>query len=162
MYRRNYYGTCTAGHIYSTFDNRYSMLLSTDDWHIWSTVIFRFGVCSVVLLWCCTLLKNKRKSYIWKVKRDRVQTLIWLTASSYMTLHQVPSEFPHIWGKFSFLFYQCRQTIANLVQGYIVDAKFQKYVRTSCTRKFLYRGMETGMNVIYERRTWNFWNGTHN
>ncbi len=27
--------------------------------------------------------------------------------SSYMTLHPIPSEFPYIWGKFSFLFYQC-------------------------------------------------------
>ncbi len=27
--------------------------------------------------------------------------------SSYLTLHLIPSEFPYIWGKFCFLFYQC-------------------------------------------------------
>jgi hypothetical protein len=24
-----------------------------------------------------------------------------------ITLHPIPSEFPYVWGKFSFLFYQC-------------------------------------------------------
>ncbi len=27
--------------------------------------------------------------------------------SAYMTLHAIPSEFPYVWGKFDFLFYQC-------------------------------------------------------
>ncbi len=30
--------------------------------------------------------------------------------SSYVTLHPIPSEFPYIWGKFCFLFYQCSTT----------------------------------------------------
>jgi hypothetical protein len=35
------------------------------------------------------------------------------------TLHPIPSEFPYIWGKFSFLFYQCRHRYLNerLVTG---------------------------------------------
>ncbi len=37
--------------------------------------------------------------------------------SSYMTLHPIPSEFPYIWGKFSFLFYQrdVRTTLFSLL-----------------------------------------------
>ncbi len=30
--------------------------------------------------------------------------------SSYMTLHPIPSEFPYLWGKFWFIFHQCRNT----------------------------------------------------
>ncbi len=41
-----------------------------------------------------------------EIKRDRVQSHIWLTASSYigknMTLHPIQSEFPNIWGNFFF------------------------------------------------------------
>ncbi len=68
-----------------------------------------------------TLLKNKIKfsSYIRKFRRERLQIHIWTTASSNITkylfissyLQPPPSEFPHIWGKFNFLFYQCRHTM---------------------------------------------------
>ena len=83
---------------------------------------------------------DKKESKIFlkykEIKRDRVQSHIWLTVSSYMgknlrissyitniwgnaqifplgspssnmTLHPIPSEFPYIWGIFCFLFYQC-------------------------------------------------------
>ncbi len=58
--------------------------------------------------------KVKKIFLIYKeIKRDRVQSHIWLPASSYMgknlciphTLGSpIPSEFPYIWGKFCFLF----------------------------------------------------------
>ncbi len=63
-----------------------------------------------------TLIKKKKtfSSYARKFRRDRVRSHRWLTASSYMTkylrifsymtLHPIPSEFPYVWGKFSFLF----------------------------------------------------------
>ncbi len=66
-----------------------------------------------------TLVKNNItfsfSSHIRKFRRDRLQSHIWLTSSSYMvkylrnssymTLQPIPSEFPYIWGKFLFLFY---------------------------------------------------------
>ncbi len=71
----------------------------------------------------CARIKKKIKisSYIRKFRRDRVQSHIWLTASStttkylcissyirnpnsFMTFHRIPSEFPYIWGKSSFIF----------------------------------------------------------
>ncbi len=73
-----------------------------------------------------TLIKKKIKfsSYIGKFREEQLQNHIWLTASSYMgkyfrissyirkpflmTLQLLHSEFPYLWGKFSFLFYQCR------------------------------------------------------
>ncbi len=74
-----------------------------------------------------TLIEKKIKfsSYIRKFKMEQWQSHIWLTASSiiygeiflhphilgssssYMTLQLLHSEFPYIWGKFNFLFYQC-------------------------------------------------------
>ncbi len=55
---------------------------------------------------------------IWAVARSYT---VWLTASShlrkylrissYMTLQLLRSEFPYIWGKFDFLFYQWRKTV---------------------------------------------------
>ncbi len=66
-----------------------------------------------------TLIRKKIKfaSYRRKFRRERLQSHIWLTASSNMTkylrissnmtLQLLPSEFPYIWGKFIFLFYQC-------------------------------------------------------
>ncbi len=72
-----------------------------------------------------TLIKNKIKfsSYIRKFGIERLQSHIWLMASSYMdicsfahilrspsscmTLQLLHSEFPDIWRKFDFLFYQC-------------------------------------------------------
>ncbi len=75
----------------------------------------------------CTLIKKKIKfsSYIGKSRVEQFQSHIWLTVSSiigkylrissyilkstssYMTLQLLHSEFPYIWGKFDFLFYQC-------------------------------------------------------
>ncbi len=77
--------------------------------------------------WLYTLIKKEIKfsSYIWKFRMEQLQSLIWLTASSYMvkylrissyilgspssymTLQLIHSEFPNIRGKFDFLFYQC-------------------------------------------------------
>jgi hypothetical protein len=65
-----------------------------------------------------TLIKKKTKfsSYIRKSKRER------LSASSYLTKYlPLPSEFPDIWGKLYFLFYQCSDfpcTYAQLLQRY--------------------------------------------
>ncbi len=67
---------------------------------------------------------------------DQLQSHIWLTASSYLvkylrisyirkpflyiTLHLLHSEFPYIWGKFDFLFYQCTvgERIVRDMQAY--------------------------------------------
>ncbi len=75
------------------------------------------------------LIKRKKTfySYIRKFRMEQLQSHTWLTASSYtvwlnicafphilgspfsyMTLQLLHSEFPYIWGKFHFLFYQCR------------------------------------------------------
>ncbi len=77
---------------------------------------------------CLTLIKKKIKfsSYIRKFRMEQLQSHMWLTASSYiyglnicafphilgspssyMTLQQLHSQFPDIWKKISFLFYQC-------------------------------------------------------
>ncbi len=69
--------------------------------------------------------KDNKSFLIFKeIKRNRVQSHMWLTRppvliyggnicvfphilgspSSYMTFHPIPSEFPYIWGKFCFLF----------------------------------------------------------
>ncbi len=67
--------------------------------------------------------KIKLSSYIRKFRMEQLQSHVWLTASSwgnicafplilgssssYMTLQLLHSEFPFIWGKSYFLFYQC-------------------------------------------------------
>ncbi len=75
-----------------------------------------------------TLVKKKKNVLIYKeIQKGLVASHIWLTASSckvkywrissyirksflnYMTLHPIPSEFPYIWGKFSFLFLSVQQ-----------------------------------------------------
>ena len=72
-------------------------------------------------------MKIKFSPYTRKFKMEQLQSHIWLTASSYMgkylrissytvlespssyiTLQLLHSEFSYLWGKFSFLFYQCR------------------------------------------------------
>ncbi len=71
------------------------------------------------------LIKNKFKfsSYLRKFRGDRMQSQLWLKASSYRVkylrvssyigepfliyMHPIPSKFPYIWGKFYFLFRQC-------------------------------------------------------
>ncbi len=64
--------------------------------------------------------ENKIFPYIRKSRRERLQSHIWLTVSSFMTkylrisswmtLQPLPSEFPYILyeTKFYFIFYQCR------------------------------------------------------
>jgi len=92
-----------------------------------STVIVRISACT----WGChvkaTLIKKKTKfsSYLRKSRRERLQSHIWLTVSSYMTkylrissymtLQPFPSEFPYIWGKFYFHFYQCSKQVYLLI-----------------------------------------------
>ncbi len=70
---------------------------------------------------CTDKKENKFSSYIRKFRMEQLQSHIWLTAysymgkyfcilgspSSYMTLQLLHSEFPYIWGKFYFIFYQC-------------------------------------------------------
>ncbi len=58
------------------------------------TCIFLFGV---FFMWICTLIKKKTKfpSYIRKSRREQLQSHMWPTASSYMTLQPLPSEFPY-------------------------------------------------------------------
>ncbi len=73
----------------------------------------------------CTDIKENQIFLIYrKFRMEQLQSHIWLTAphkwgnicafphilgspSSYMTLQLIHSEFPYIWGKFDFLFYQC-------------------------------------------------------
>ncbi len=83
-----------------------------------------------ILLLCTDKKINKNSSFIRKSRRERLLSQIWLTASSYMTkylrissstrnpssymtLQPLPSEFPYIWGKFLFLFYQCEERCHN-------------------------------------------------
>ncbi len=80
--------------------------------------------------WDTTLIKRKTKfsSYIRKFRWDRVQSHIWGRASQYMRKCEKfspcmrralviydfaldPPEFPYIWGKFYFIFYQCIRDI---------------------------------------------------
>jgi hypothetical protein len=78
-----------------------------------------------------TLLKIKFSSYIRKFIMEQLQSHIWLTTSAYIvkSLHissymrkpflTCDSEFPHIWGKFYFLFYQCTHlNVKNAVDGF--------------------------------------------
>ncbi len=74
-----------------------------------------------------TLIKKKIKfsPFIRKFKLEQLQSHIWLTASSYIGKYlrissyirkpfliyyfaTAPTEFLYIWGKFDFLFYQCK------------------------------------------------------
>jgi len=67
----------------------------------------------------CTLIKKKIKLSSLIRKFRMLQLHIWGnictfphilgSPSSYMTLQQLHSEFPYIWGKFYFIFYQCNQ-----------------------------------------------------
>ncbi len=73
--------------------------------------------------------KIKFSSYMRKFRMEQVQSHIWLTAPPHiwgnicafphilgspslnMTLQLLHYEFPYIWGKFDFLFYQCASDI---------------------------------------------------
>ncbi len=80
-----------------------------------------------------TLIKKKIKfsSYIMKFKMEQLKSHIWLTTSAYIVKSLrissymrrpfliYDSEFPHIWGKFYFLFYQCTHlNVKNAVDGF--------------------------------------------
>ncbi len=72
--------------------------------------------------WCTDQKENIIFLIYKEIQRDRVQSHIWLMASSYMvknvcafphilgrhssymTLHPIPSEYPYIWGNFIFFF----------------------------------------------------------
>ncbi len=88
-----------------------------------------------------TLTKKKIKfsSYIRKFRKHGCKAKDWRpphiwvnicafphtlgSPSSYMTLQPIPSEFPYRWGKFRFLFYQCR------------DLGFGPWGEAACNRK---------------------------
>ncbi len=99
-----------------------------------------------------TLIKKKTKfsSNIRKSGRERLQSHICLTASScmtkylsispyikkpfpsYMTLQQLPSEFPKKWGKFYFLFYQCIVENREVLESTLTASSYMtKYLRIS-------------------------------
>ncbi len=80
----------------------------------------------------CTLIKkNKIFPHFPKEIQERLQSQIWLnicafphilgSPTSYMTLQHLPSEFPYIWGKFSFLFYKCTDSLDNLAPTIFVS-----------------------------------------
>ncbi len=78
-------------------------------------------------LFSFTQKKNQIFLIYKEIEMDRLQSHIWLMASSYMgkylrfssytvlespsfsymTLQPIPSKFSYVWGKFHFLFYQC-------------------------------------------------------
>jgi hypothetical protein len=125
------------------------------------TVLEHFYI--IYISWYNALIKKKVKFYLYimKIRRDRLQSHIWLTASSYMdkylrissyirspssciTLKPIPSEFPNIWGKFSF-FYQCvwdttvRGVLESLL-GFVLasTAKKNLYFPGSSTQESLW------------------------
>ncbi len=69
-----------------------------------------------------------------------------------MTLQLLPSEFPYIWGKFSFLFYQC-------VQYYTVSAAICK-ARAQAPKVLENTSHPSGVNV--QRFTWSYFKPTMN
>jgi hypothetical protein len=105
--------------------------------HYFSTlyiIISCFPYVKCLLPFTCTInnfreahTEKKLTSYLCQeIQRDWVLSHIWLTApsymvknlriysytvlgspSSYITFHPIPPEFPHIWGNFCFLLYQC-------------------------------------------------------
>ncbi len=102
-------------------------------------------------VWFCTLCtlinkKIKLSSYIRKFRMEQLQSHIWGRAGnaqifphiwgsrwSYMTLQLLHSEFPYIWGKFDFLFYQC--TVHNACPGRIKPfAPDWVWPNTKCTQ----------------------------
>ncbi len=96
-----------------------------------SSIGFLYRPASLVAWSAGTLIKNEIKisSYIRKFRTDRVSyisggLLIYMTkylcTSSYIRKPYLKydfapdlSEFPYIWGKFSFLFYQCTTTLCR-------------------------------------------------
>ncbi len=64
--------------------------------------------------------------------------------SSYVTLHPIPYEFPYIWGKFCFLFYQCRVSRSDEEGGY-----FYSYwlACEGCVRPWRRYGVRKGKGV---------------
>jgi len=68
----------------------------------------------------CTDKKEiKFSSYIRKFRVEQLQSHIWGRASGYMTLQLLHSEFPFIWEKFDFLFYQCDLSVSMFFNVYI-------------------------------------------
>ncbi len=50
-----------------------------------------------------------------------------------MTLQPIPSEFPYIWGKFSFLFYQCGfYSILSCTDDGLIDESDLREVMKAC------------------------------
>jgi hypothetical protein len=111
---------------------------------------------------CCTVLihwkkkKIKFSSYIRKIKMEQLQCHIWLTASSYMgkylrifsySIYRYQDALPHIWlsncstpyiwGKFDFLFIQCR--CAWIFEDTLMKMKWWKV--SSYIRKFKREGL---------------------
>ncbi len=90
---------------------------------------------------------------------EQLQSHIWVTASSYwgnicafphilgspssyMTLQLLHSEFPYIWGKFSFLFYQCitnrgtmQRTPSSMVVTHLKHGHDNIHKKTGSNRK---------------------------
>ncbi len=95
--------------------------------------------------------ENKVSSHIRKFRRERLQSHMWLTASSnmtkylrissycilgspssYMTLQPLRSKFPYIWGKINFLFYHCRDVAITFTKMTKNCKSYIKYLRPSC------------------------------
>jgi hypothetical protein len=75
-------------------------------------------------------------SYVRKFRMEQLQSHIWLTASSYMRknlrissyirkpflIHEfatAPLRIPYIWGKFDFLFYQCKNSDSLIERSHL-------------------------------------------
>ncbi len=102
-----------------------------DETHLWSRISFKKPQRFRAFLWwklrlffSGTLIEKKRKfsSYIWKFRvigcKAMTNSLLYVvkicafphilrSPSSNRVLHPITSEFPYIWRKFSFIFYQC-------------------------------------------------------
>ncbi len=66
-------------------------------------------------------------------KLAQIFSHIWGVRKSYITLQPLPSEFPYIWGKFNFLFYQCIKS-QRLSVKYICQPRVEITPRLQCLK----------------------------
>ncbi len=68
-----------------------------------------------------------------------IYSTVWGGRKSYVTLKPIPSEFPYIWEKFYFIFYQCKfpETAKGLLVNFTQYLLVQKLIKGQMLHKYL-------------------------
>ncbi len=105
----------------ATFEDALRLLVFSQPDHVWKREYHMSAIMSgkCYLVSTQVIKKIEFSPYVRKFRREWLQSLnktkylrissyIIASLASYMTLQPIPSEFPYVWRKLSFLFYQCR------------------------------------------------------